>query len=191
MAQTFFLVDVEACGQSPIGGFMTEFGVVELKTKAWFHGKIYDAAPSVDNPAVPDRATAVLNPRFDYTLPDGTVFKSAPSSVEAHSERGVHVQFCSWVAKVAGDNRPAMFSDNPAYDYQWLNCALDDEGVPNPFGHTARRIGDLYAGLKGNWRHTTDWKRLRKTAHTHNPVDDSMGNAEALEAILTKYGQVL
>jgi len=24
------------------------------------------------------------------------------------------------------------------------------------------------------------WKHLRKTKHTHNPVDDAMGNAEAL-----------
>jgi hypothetical protein len=110
--------------------------------------------------------------------------------VEFPTEQQVYRGFVDWVQLVAGENRPAMFSDNPAYDYQWLNCALDDWGIANPFGHTARRIGDLYAGLKGNWLHTTDWKRLRKTAHTHNPVDDSMGNAEALEAILTKYGQV-
>jgi hypothetical protein len=25
-----------------------------------------------------------------------------------------------------------------------------------------------------------NFKHLRKTAHTHNPVDDAMGNAEAL-----------
>jgi hypothetical protein len=24
------------------------------------------------------------------------------------------------------------------------------------------------------------WKKYRKTSHTHNPVDDAMGNAEAI-----------
>lgn len=27
---------------------------------------------------------------------------------------------------------------------------------------------------------TINFKHLRKTRHTHNPVDDAMGNAEAL-----------
>jgi hypothetical protein len=26
----------------------------------------------------------------------------------------------------------------------------------------------------------TKWKHLRETPHTHNPVDDAMGNAEVL-----------
>ena len=26
----------------------------------------------------------------------------------------------------------------------------------------------------------TEWKQFRRTRHTHNPVDDAKGNAEAL-----------
>ncbi|ESQ74885.1 exonuclease domain-containing protein [Asticcacaulis sp. AC402] len=78
------------------------------------------------------------------------------------------------------NDRPVLVSDNPAFDFQWPNyyCALI--GEKNPFGHSGRRIGDLYAGLKGNWSAASDWKQFRKTAHTHDPVDDAMGNAEAL-----------
>ena len=34
------------------------------------------------------------------------------------------------------------------------------------------------AGKNGEWK-----RKLRKTKHTHNPVDDAMGNAEALLAM--------
>ena len=55
--------------------------------------------------------------------------------------------------------------------------------MDNPFGHSGRRIGDFWAGLTGTGA-TQGWKRLRKTAHDHNPVNDAMGNAEAFEEIL-------
>ncbi len=50
----------------------------------------------------------------------------------------------------------------------------------NPFGFSGRRIGDLYAGLVKDASKATEWKKYRVTAHTHNPVDDAKGNAEAL-----------
>ena len=51
----------------------------------------------------------------------------------------------------------------------------------NPFGFSGRRIGDLYAGLVKDASKATEWKKYRVTAHTHNPVDDAKGNAEALK----------
>ncbi|MEM8605165.1 MAG: exonuclease, partial [Cyanobacteria bacterium P01_H01_bin.121] len=38
--------------------------------------------------------------------------------------------------------------------------------------------GSLYKGLQKDT--FTNFKHLRKTKHTHNPVDDALGNAEAL-----------
>ena len=38
--------------------------------------------------------------------------------------------------------------------------------------------------LNRDWSDTQGWKRLRKTAHDHNPVNDAMGNVEAFEEIL-------
>jgi hypothetical protein len=34
------------------------------------------------------------------------------------------------------------------------------------------------------WSETQSWKRFRRTAHDHNPVNDAMGNVEAFEEIL-------
>jgi hypothetical protein len=41
---------------------------------------------------------------------------------------------------------------------------------------------------KGLMRDTfVNFKHLRKTAHTHHPVDDAKGNAEALLALKDEY----
>src|SRR5690348_1494989 len=51
----------------------------------------------------------------------------------------------------------------------------------NPFGFSGRRIGDLYCGMKMDTRLNQEWKKkYRKTSHDHNPVNDAIGNAEAL-----------
>jgi len=176
----YFLVDVEAWGPSPVSGQMTEFGVVEFESRAWFHGTIYDAKPSVGNPACPDPATAVFNPHYKLLEAAGLGWEN--TSVP---EKRVYEALFQWLEQWDGPYR--MVSDNPAYDYMWMAAGLDGNGVENPFGHTARRIGDLYAGFSGKWKDTTSWKRWRQTPHTHNPVDDAMGNAEALRAILDRY----
>ena len=48
----------------------------------------------------------------------------------------------------------------------------------NPFGWSSRRIGDLFCGFYNDMFYK--WKKHRITSHTHNPVDDAKGNAEAL-----------
>jgi hypothetical protein len=88
-------------------------------------------------------------------------------------------------------DRLTFVSDNPAYDWQWINFYFWKHLGRNPFGHTARRIGDFYAGLKRNWHTSNDWKSLRRTKHDHNPVNDAMGNAEAFGTILNHLNAFL
>ena len=87
--------------------------------------------------------------------------------------------FRNWLTQFPG--RPIFVSDNPAYDWPGVNFMLLRHLGGNPFGWSARRIGDYYAGLVGDWNRQSDWKRLRITQHTHHPVDDAMGNLEAWE----------
>ena len=75
-------------------------------------------------------------------------------------------------------------SDNPAYDWQWINFYFWKYLGRNPLGHSARRISDFYAGLRGDFFKTQEWKRLRVTKHDHNPVNDALGNAEAFARLL-------
>lgn len=157
----FILVDVEAGGgPTPYSGTMTEFGAVELESGMAFHGVIWDAKPSADNPAVPDLACALPVRPLNAVMND----------------------FDGWLAGFG--ERVVFVSDNPAYDFMWIADAFDRCGLGNPFGHSGRRISDFYAGLEGNWKKTQGWKKLRVTTHDHNPVNDSKGNREALLTLL-------
>jgi len=54
------------------------------------------------------------------------------------------------------------------------------------FGHSSTNLGSLYKGVVRDM--FINFKHLRKTKHTHNPVDDARGNAEALLRIKEEYG---
>jgi hypothetical protein len=95
----------------------------------------------------------------------------------ANCSEDTFLKFREWLIP----RMPVVFvSDNPAYDFQWINFYFWRYIGENPFGHSGRRIADFYAGLVGNFRNTQRWKRLRQTKHDHNPVHDALGNAEAL-----------
>lgn len=156
-------VDVEAAeGISPARGKMTEFGAVHYGSRKWFHGVLFPAEPSATNPAV----SVITGPALD--------------------EVQVMEDFDLWLAETV-PGRPVFVSDNPAYDFQWINFAFDRAIGSNPFGHSGRRISDFWAGLQGNWSNTQKWKQYRKTPHDHDPVNDSMGNVEAFEYIVTNF----
>ena len=113
-------------------------------------------------------------------------------AVEFKSRRTFHGENCSketfekfaeWVNDMSM-GRPIFVSDNPAYDWQWINFYFWKHLGYNPFGHSARRIGDFYAGLVGDFRSSSKWKKLRVTKHDHNPVNDAMGNVEAFARML-------
>lgn len=88
-------------------------------------------------------------------------------------------QFADWLTKVGG--RPFFIADNNGFDWQFVNYYFHKEFGENPFGHSSTNLGSLYKGLVQNVR--LNFKHLRKTKHTHNPVDDAKGNAEALLAM--------
>ncbi|HEX2321741.1 MAG TPA: hypothetical protein VHJ18_22405 [Streptosporangiaceae bacterium] len=49
---SWMFVDCEARGVSPVHGVLTEFGAVHYDTRDTFHGRLFDATPDPDNPAV-------------------------------------------------------------------------------------------------------------------------------------------
>ena len=155
---SLFFVDCEADGPCPGKGELTEFGAVELDSKRTFHGVLWEATPNPANPAVPLRT----GKSFD--------------AVKVFSD------FDAWLNQFG--RRPVFVSDNPAFDWQWINYGFHHTLGLNPFGFSARRIGDFAAVLEGNFYTKQNWKRLRVTNHDHNPVNDAMGNAEAFERLI-------
>ena len=85
--------------------------------------------------------------------------------------------FARWV-KEKSKGRPFFISDNNGFDWQFVNWYLWRFTGGNPFGHSSTNLGSLYKGLVQDT--FQNFKHLRQTPHTHHPVDDAKGNAEAL-----------
>lgn len=86
-------------------------------------------------------------------------------------------RFANWI-RDNSKGKPILVSDNNGYDASWINYYFLITLGENPFGWSSRRIGDWYAGWFNDLYY--NWKRHRQTRHTHNPVDDAKGNAEAV-----------
>lgn len=159
---SFFVVDVEADAPSPLTGSMVCFGVVKVDDN--LDNTFYGETAPISNFWNPEALAISGFSREEHeNFPDPNVTMT---------------DFATWIKEVNRNGRPIFITDNIAFDWMWICSYFDKAGIINPFGWSGRRIGDLYGGFKND--PYVKWKSLRKTKHTHNPVDDAMGNAEAL-----------
>ena len=89
-------------------------------------------------------------------------------------------KFRDWLAGECR-GRILFISDNNGFDWQFINWYFHHYLQKNPFGFSSTNLGSLYKGLVQDT--FANFKHLRKTKHTHHPVDDARGNAEALLAM--------
>ncbi len=78
-----------------------------------------------------------------------------------------------------------FISDNNGYDWMFICWYFHHFTGSNPFGYSSQNLGSLYKGVVRNT--SKNFKHLRGTAHTHHPVDDATGNAEAFLKIIEQY----
>jgi DNA polymerase III epsilon subunit-like protein len=158
---SYIVVDVESDGSIPHKYSMVCFGavIVEPSLSKTFYGKTKPISDEWNPEAL---AISGFTREQHLTFDDPKV---------------VMEKFRDWI-KANSIGRPIFITDNPAYDFAWINWYFHWYLGENPFGFSARRIGDLYCGMVKDSR--AKWKHLRKTAHTHDPVDDARGNCEAL-----------
>lgn len=170
--QRHFVLDVEADGPCPGLFNMISFGLVSLaQPDLSFLGEV---APIVDSAGIAD-ARAI----------SGTSFETQKLFADP---KVVMSDAAEWLAEVSNGQRVTIWSDNPGFDWQYWNYYCHKFLGQNPGGFSARRIGDLDAGRRQQPLNTNAWKKRRVTDHTHNPVDDARGNAEALRWILGEMG---
>lgn len=163
---THFVLDVEADGPCPGLYSMVSLGlVVRDEPSLSFYG---ETAPLTDAAFIPAALAVSGMTREEHLL--------------CMTPAQTMTEMATWLEQFSG--RHVIWSDNPAFDWQWINYYSHKYLGNNPFGFSARRIGDFYAGVKGNVKDTNSWKKMRDTKHTHNPVDDARGNAEALLKII-------
>lgn len=162
-------VDVESDGPIPGDFSMISLGavVVEEGLSRTFYGRFRP----ISERFVPE-ALAVSGHSREETLG----FPEAAAEMQ---------RFAEWL-EILGSSRLLFASDNNGFDWQFVNWYFHHFLGKNPFGHSSMNIGSLYKGLVKNT--FENFKHLRKTAHTHHPVDDAKGNAEALLAMRAEYG---
>ena len=153
------IVDCEASGPCPTCGDLIEFAAIAESGETFVSDKFSPMFPSFDQGAY----NALNISREEH--------QSYTGSFATEAER-----FSEWLKQF---DRCVFWSDNPAFDWQWINWLFHSNSLRNPFGFSARRIGDLYAGCIKDIKNHTSWKKFRITKHTHDPLDDARGNMEA------------
>jgi len=166
------MVDVEADGPVPGDYSMVSFGavIVEPSLGKTFYGKLRP---------VSDRWVAEALEVAGHTREETLAFEAPRAVMEA---------FAAWLKEHAG-RRPMFVSDNNGFDWQFVNWYFHHFLGASPFGHSSTNLGSLYKGLVRDVHKS--FKHLRRTAHTHHPVDDAMGNAEALLRMKEELGLVI
>lgn len=166
---TYFMVDVEADGPHPGTYSMIEVGAVRIEHKlsTTFYGQLH---PITDN---------YLDEALDV------VGYSREETMQFDDPEQVMSAFRNWVVDHTTDSRPIFMADNVGFDWQFVNWYFHHFLGDNPFGHSGEDLGSLFKGAERTM--FENFKHLRETEHTHNPVDDAMGNAEALLTIIDDY----
>lgn len=157
----YIMVDVESDGPIPGDYSMISFGAVLVNES--LDQTFYGQLKPISDKFIPE-ALAVSG----FTRKDTLSFNGP---VE------VMTDFKNWIEKVCAD-RPLFISDNNGFDWMFICWYFHHFIGVNPFGHSSQNLGSLYKGMEKDT--FKNFKHLRKTKHTHHPVDDAKGNAEAL-----------
>lgn len=166
---SYIMVDIESDGPIPGDYSMVSFGAVLIDEKLdkTFYGRLRP----ISDKYIPE-ALQVSGHSREETL----VF-DAPEKVMADFEE--------WI-KTHSKGRPFFISDNNGFDWMFICWYFHHFLQRNPFGHSSQNLGSMYKGLVSDT--FQNFKHLRETSHTHHPVDDAKGNAEALLKMKKEMG---
>lgn len=156
---SYIMVDIESDGPIPGDFSMVCFGavLVDENLDRTFYGRLKPISENYN----PD-ALAVSGFAREETL-------------DFDDPKEIMLKFAAWIEEHS-KGRPIFISDNNGFDWMFICWYFHHFIGRNPFGFSSRRLSDLYCGLEKDT--FAQWKHLRKTEHTHHPVDDARGNAE-------------
>lgn len=163
------MVDIESDGPIPGDYSMISFGAVLVNEQLnkTFYGK--------------------LKPISEKYIPEALAV-SGHTRAEAEQfddPQEVMLQFQNWINEHCND-RPIFISDNNGFDWMFICWYFHHFLGTNPFGFSSQNLGSLYKGMEKDM--FKSFKHLRQTKHTHNLVDDAIGNAEALLQLKKEFG---
>jgi len=165
----YIMVDIESDGPIPGDFSMISFGavLVDEQLDKTFYGK--------------------LKPISDKFIPEALAVSghSREETLAFDEPASVMKSFGDWI-KANCKDKAIFISDNNGFDWMFICWYFHHFTGANPFGFSSQNLGSLYKGLV---RDTfKNFKYLRKTKHTHHPLDDAKGNAEALLTMKKEFG---
>ncbi|MEM1135465.1 MAG: 3'-5' exoribonuclease [Bacteroidota bacterium] len=157
----YIMIDVETDGPIPGDYSMISFGAVLVNESLnkTFYGKL----KPISEQFIPEALSV-----SGFTRADTLTFEDP---------KKVMLDFATWLKEITNE-RLIFISDNNGFDWMFICWYFHHFTGRNPFGFSSQNLGSLYKGtVKDTFK---NFKHLRDTKHTHNPVDDAKGNAEAL-----------
>lgn len=162
------MVDIESDGPIPGDYSMICFGAVVVEPS--LSKTLYGQLRPISDRWIPD-ALAVSG----FTREQTMAFPEAEAAMR---------QFQLWLSEHSL-GRALFISDNNGFDWQFINWYFHHFTGSNPFGFSSANLGSLYKGVVRDM--TKNFKHLRRTRHSHDPVDDAKGNAEALLTLKDEF----
>ena len=158
---SYIMVDIESDGPIPGDYSMISFGavVVDEALDRTFYGQ--------------------LKPISEKWIPEALAVSghSREETLTFDDPKQVMSDFKDWITENS-KGKPLFISDNNGFDWMFVCWYFHHFLRENPFEHSSQNMGSMYKGLvKDAFK---NFKHLRETKHTHHPVDDARGNAEAL-----------
>ena len=159
---SWFMVDVECDGPCPGLYSMVQVGLVKVEKdpKETFYGEF----KPLSGASWKEDALKIIHVSRETTL-------TYPEAI------ATMVKLDEWL-QIHNKGRAQIISDNNGWDVAFLSYYFHAFIGYNPFGHTSTNLGSLYKGLEKNM--FKSFHHLRITPHDHNPVNDALGNVEAL-----------
>lgn len=158
------MVDIEADGPIPGDYSLIALGAVVVK------------------PGLSERFSVRMRPISERWIPEALAVSNwtREDTLSFDEPTEAMTRFDSWLTTVS-KGRPQLISDNNGFDAMFIAWYFHHFLGRNPFGHSSQNLGSLYKGMVKNA--FENFKHLRQTAHTHDPLDDALGNAEAMLAM--------
>ncbi|ARN77238.1 exonuclease [Nonlabens spongiae] len=165
----YIMVDIESDGPIPGDYSMISFGAV------------------IVNDHLDKTFYGTLKPISEQWIPEALAVSgfSREETMKFDEPKVVIKNFSQWISQNCRD-RPIFISDNNGFDWMFICWYFHHFTGKNPFGFSSQNLGSLYKGLVQDT--FKNFKHLRKTKHTHHPVDDARGNAEALLTMKKEMG---
>jgi hypothetical protein len=173
---SLYMIDVETDGPCPGKYSMVALGIARI------------------SPKMEDRLLiSPIKPISEFWIPDALAISGLTREqcqTQGAAPEVVVRQLHEFIQQTNNYKRPMCVADNPGFDWGFLNYYFHVYApYTNPFGWSCQHLGSFYKGLTSNF--FSSFKHLRKTSHDHNPLNDALGNAEALTAMCEMHNVAL